>query len=98
MPSWAEIGPMVLKKKIFQVCQCIFPFSLLSPLTKKRDPSFEQTGIPITQGCFVPSLVKIGPVVLEKKSKIGKVYRWTDGQTEDRRQAIRKAHLTFKLR
>ena len=30
-------------------------------------PSFEQTGIPITQGCFVPSLVEIGLLVLEKK-------------------------------
>ena len=31
--------------------------------------------IPFTQGCFVPSLVKIGLVVLEKKSKIEIVYR-----------------------
>ena len=30
------------------------------------------------------SLVKIGPVVLEKKSKIGKVYRWTDRPTDNR--------------
>ena len=29
----------------------------------------------------MPSLVEIGPVVLEKKSKIGKVYRGTDRQT-----------------
>ena len=29
----------------------------------------------------MPSLVEIGPVVLEKKSKIGKVYRRTDRQT-----------------
>ena len=29
--------------------------------------SFEQTWILVTQGCFVPSLVEIGPVVLEKK-------------------------------
>ena len=29
--------------------------------------SFEQTWIPFTQGCFVPRLVEIGPVVLEKK-------------------------------
>ena len=29
--------------------------------------SFEQTWIPFTQGCFVPSLVEIGSVVLEKK-------------------------------
>ena len=37
----------------------------------------------------MPSLVEIGPVVLEKKSKIGKVYRridrQTDGQTDRRR-------------
>ena len=35
--------------------------------------SFEQTWIPFTQGCFVPSLVEIGPVVL-KKMKMWKVY------------------------
>ena len=28
--------------------------------------SFEQTWIPLTQGCIVPSLVEIGPEVLEK--------------------------------
>ena len=35
----------------------------------------------------VPSLDKIGPMVLEKKSKIGKVYRQTDGQTDGRTDA-----------
>ena len=30
-------------------------------------PSFEQTSIPITQGCILPSLVEIGPLILEKK-------------------------------
>ena len=29
---------------------------------------------PFTQRCFVPSLVEIGPVVLEKKMKMWKVY------------------------
>ena len=29
--------------------------------------SFDQTWIPFTQGCFVPSLIEIGPVILEKK-------------------------------
>ena len=29
--------------------------------------AFEQTWIPFTQGWFVPSLVEIGSVVLEKK-------------------------------
>ena len=67
--------------------------------------SFEQTWIPFTQGCFVPSLVEIGPVVpvvLEKKMKMWKVYRQTDGRTDRQidagRQVIRKAHLSFQLR
>ena len=34
---------------------------------------FEQTGIPFCQGCFVPGLVEIGQVVLEKM-KIWTVY------------------------
>ena len=32
----------------------------------------------------MPWLVKIDPVVLETKSKIGKVYRQTDRQTDGR--------------
>ena len=83
-PSLVEIGPAVLEKKIFKSWQCNFPILRLSPLEKGRGPSFEQTWIPSTQGCFVPSLVKIGPVVLEKKSKIGKVYRQTDRRTDRR--------------
>ena len=47
---------------------------------------------------FMPSLVKIGPVILEMKSKIGQVYTRTDRQTDNGRQAIRKAHLRFQLR
>ena len=38
-----------------------------SPFWKGRGPSFEQTWIPFTQECFIPSLVEIGPAVLEKK-------------------------------
>ena len=38
--------------------------------------------IPFTQGCFVPSLVEIGPVVLEKKMKMRKVYRQMDEQMD----------------
>ena len=48
----------------------------------------------------MPSLVEISPVVLEKKMKMRKLYRQTDGrtdgrtdgQTDDGRQVIRKAH------
>ena len=44
-----------------------------------HDPSFEQTWIPYSQGCFVSSLIEIGPVFLEKKLKVSKVYREMDG-------------------
>ena len=67
VPSLVEIGSVVLERKFFKICQCIFAISQLSPLGKGQGPSFEQTWIPFTQGYFVPSLVKIGPVVLEKK-------------------------------
>jgi hypothetical protein len=67
MPSLIEIGQLVLEKKIFKNFQCIFTLLWLSPLGVGRSPSFEQFRIPSPQGWFVPSLVKIGPVVLEKK-------------------------------
>ena len=41
--------------KIFWFCQCIFTTSILYPLGKGLGLSFEQTWIPLTQGCFVPS-------------------------------------------
>ena len=47
--------------------------------------------LPLSQECFVLSLVEIGPLVLEKKMKMSKVYRQTDGQKDDGRQAFRKA-------
>ena len=63
----AEIGPVVLEKKILKFRQCIFRYLvIISPLGKGRGPLFELTCIPFTQGCIVPSLVEIGPVVLEK--------------------------------
>ena len=85
---------MVLEKKIFKWHHPIFAFSWLSPLWRGPSPSFEQTWSPFTQGWFVPSLVKFGPEVLEKKSKMSKVNR----QTDDGQKAIRKAHLSLRLR
>ena len=81
----------------WEVCQCIFPISLLSPFRKERGPSFIQTWILITRGCFVPSLVKIGLLVLEKKSKIVKFYRRTDGQTDDGRRTTGNQKSSFEL-
>ena len=55
----------------FKMSSMYFAISLL------RSPSLAQTWIPFTEGCFVPSSVEIGTLVLEKKIKIWKVY----GQT-----------------
>ena len=62
-----EIGPVVLARKLFHFRWCIFAFSLLTPVGKGQGPSFYQNWFPFTQGCFVPKLVKVGPVILEKK-------------------------------
>ena len=58
---WLYLAVWFLKRRFVK-----FTITLLSPLGKGLGPSFEQTWIPITQGCFVPTLVEIGPVVLSK--------------------------------
>jgi hypothetical protein len=68
VPSFIEFGLLVLEKKIFKNFQCIFTLLLLSPLWARQSPSFEQTWIPFAQEWFMPSLVKIGTVVLQKKT------------------------------
>ena len=67
-----------------------------------RGPIFEQTWFPITAEFFVPSLVEIGSVVLERNMKMLKVFRQTDvltdGQTHGQtgvQQAIRIVHFSF---
>ena len=52
----------------------------------------------------MPSLVEIGPVVLQKKMKMLLVYRQMDGWTarktdeqNDGQQVIRKVQLSFQL-
>ena len=49
--------------------QCVFDISKITPLEKRPGTSFEQMCIPLTQGCMVPILVEIGPVVQEMISK-----------------------------
>jgi hypothetical protein len=48
--SLIEFGLLVLEKIFFKNCKCIFTLSLLSPLGEGQSPSFEQKGIPFTQG------------------------------------------------
>ena len=68
-------GPSGSGEKMFKR-RHVFPLSLF--LWKERGPSFQHNGILLTQRCSVPGLVEYDPVVLEKKMKIRKVYRWMD--------------------
>ena len=86
-----DIGLVVLETKIFN------NFVNLVLLFRNCLP-FELTWIPFTQGCFVPSLVEIGPVVLEKRMKMWKVYRQTYRQMDGQTTMIRKAHFSYQLR
>ena len=70
---WLKMAQCMVLEKIFKSCQ------ILSPLGRAW-PFIWINFIPFTQGYFVPSLVEIGPVVLEKKMKM-KVYRRTDRRT-----------------
>ena len=92
MQSLIEIGPVILEKKLF-FRQYIFSLSLLSPLEKRRGPSFEQTRISFTHGCSVLSLVEIASVVLEKK-KMCKVYDKDDNNDDEQRTNCDQKNLT----
>ena len=61
-----DIGPVALEK-IFKFRQCIFAISL-SPLEKVLALHLNKLeSLAVTQGYLnVPSLVEVGPVVLEK--------------------------------
>jgi hypothetical protein len=67
---WLNLAQWFWRRKFLNIFSVFFILLLLSPLGEGQSPSFEQTWIPSPQGWFVPSLVKIGPVVLEKKSKM----------------------------
>ena len=97
--SLVEIGPGVLEKKIFKFVNLFLLFPNYLPFGKAMALHLKKLESPLPRDT---NLVKIGPVVLEKKMKMWKVYRQTDGrtdgQTDDGRQVIRKAHLSFQLR
>ena len=57
---------MLLSQVWLKLAMYFWYFVIISPWKIQR-PSFEQTWFPFTKGFFVPSLVEICPVVLEKK-------------------------------
>jgi hypothetical protein len=61
-----DSGSVVLEKKIFKWPNPIFAFLWLSPLWRGPSPLFEHCRVPFTQGWFMPSLIEIGQLVLEK--------------------------------
>ena len=66
----------------FLISSMYFRYFLIISPWKRAGPFIWTNLIPFTQECFVPSLVEIGPVVLEKKMKMWKVYRQTDRRTD----------------
>ena len=85
VPSLVETGLVILEsEKILKFCQCICLISLFSPIGIRFSHWFELTWIPITQEHFVPSLVEIDSVILEKKMNMWKVYRQMEKQIDDR--------------
>ena len=68
--------PVFVYKRFFNFVNVFTLFYNYLPLGKGLIPSFEKkptknkTGVLITQGCFVPSIVEIGQVVLKKMIKL----------------------------
>jgi hypothetical protein len=72
VPSLIDFSLLHGSGEDFLTIFCAFLlFLLLSPLGKELSPSFYDTWIFSLKGWFVPSLVKIGLVVLEKK-----IFKW----------------------
>ena len=76
-------------KLLFCQCYCIFTISFITLPEKDQGtgPLFEQIWISFIQGYFVPSFDEIGPVDLEKKTKMWKFYN-NNGQISIRRDQL----------
>ena len=84
-------------EEVFKSFQCIFAFSLLSPHWIRRCPLFKQTWIIPTLECFVTSLAKLGPVVLEKKMKMWRKCRQTHRRQMDGRRSTGDQENSLEL-
>ena len=94
MPSLAEIGPVVLEKKIFKFRQCIVVlFRNYLPLEKGVAFYFNKLKSLLSKDALCQVWLKLAQWFLSKRWKCEK---FTDGQT-DGQQVIIKAHLSFQL-
>ena len=74
VPSLVEIDPAILEKKIFSISSVYFRYFLIIFPWKRVDPSFEQTWIPFTKGCFVLIWLKLAKWFWGRRWKWGKIY------------------------
>ena len=110
MPSFYDIGLPVLEK-IFKFRHCLFAISLSSPVVNGQDSSFEQTWVPLTQGCFskfdwnwpsgsweeILNFVNVFSyfIIISPWKRLVLEKMFT---TDDEQQAIGNCHLSFQLR
>jgi len=85
LPQWCPIPNINAVRPVgswgedfWRLIKIFLIFFLIEP-QKVPTPLFEPKMNPHPQACFHPSLVEIGPVVLEKSFK-GKTWRRTDGR------------------
>jgi hypothetical protein len=80
---WLKLACWFWRRRFLKIFS-VFLLFCDYPLGEEQSPSFEQFRIPSPQGWLVPSLVTIGQVVLEKKSKMYKfTERWRDRRKTD---------------
>ena len=87
-------------RRFFQFRQCIFAICSYIPLEMGMAFNLNELESPLPRvkfWHFEPSFVEIGQEVLEKNMKMWKVYSQTDRRTDEVRQAIIYAHVSFML-
>ena len=98
MPSFVEIGPVVLKKNIIKLGKCISTILILSLFGKGHCSSVEQTWIPFTQGWMQFAKFDWNWPSKWKCEKFMTTMTTTTTTTDNRETFIRKAHLSLRLR
>ena len=92
---WLKLAQWFWRNRFFKFVM-YFPYFLIISPWKGAWPFIFTNRIPFTYG-FSRSLVEIGWVVLENKTKMWKVYNNNDTTTNGQ-LSIRKAYLSFQLR
>jgi hypothetical protein len=67
---WSNLACWFWRRRFLKIFSVFLLFRYYLPLEKGNPLPLNKLESPFTQGWFVPSLVKIGLVVLEKKSKM----------------------------